>query len=261
MNDRDYYFWIATFDCDDGIDPVSAVEKILCGLRDAPRPITPVGYEIYRDVGSVSFELTGGKARAWQYCVIAELAPDTMIADLVARPPAILTVPEWEPGVQCLSSELAVRPQGAGTCIPRAAIGKAAMPSHYKVGIEYIYIPPGNWTDYQDFMRSVYGPIGKLLVEDDHFHKLIITERVCSFLHDPSMPEWNCVHISAADFDSETDGALARVSEAVRSYLGPDATIESSFAPVRGYRLKAKMSRNSLVYSTWPASPSCPSAS
>lgn len=255
MIDRDYYFWIATFtrETSESIDAVATVESMLARATRSSPHVSFSGFEIYRDVGNVAFETTTHEAvRDWEYCLLAELDVTTQLEGLLTDPPEAFTSRTWGSNVRCLSSEIASRPKAAGTPLPRQLPNGSAFPENFKVGIEYIDIPDPFWMAYKAFMRDNFGPVGSWLIEHGHSHKIIDTERVRSFFHDPSLPRWNRIHFLTGDFDDERGGFIERTAEAVRSIIGAEQSVATAMASIRPYRKKPKMSKNEIVHSTWP---------
>lgn len=254
MIDRDYHFWIATFTSTSGLplEPADAVARLIQAAQRQCRQLKIAGYELYRDIGDVELQTDAERVRTWEYCLIAELQPETDLADLIARPPAVLQGKGWSSDTNCLTSELAVRPAGAGTAIPRAPEHTPQLPARFTTAIEYIQIPDTHWLDYKNFMREVFGPLGRWLIDRRHSHKIIITERLHEFWRDPSMPAWNRVHVLTGDFDSAVGGFVASVDLATKQIVGPDHTVTTALAPVSSYRKKPRMSKNVVVCSEWP---------
>lgn len=247
--DRHYFFWIATFTSSRSEpDDLAALERLMSAAARAAAPGSFVGYEVYRDVGAVSMETSEQPVRAWKYCLIAELDPDVDVSRLTAAAPAPFSGSDWPAGLHCLSSEIAVRPARAGTAVPRRSGRTAAGAESFTTAIEYIDIPPEHWDHYKAFMRDVFGPVGRWLLEHGYSQKIVVTERVHSFRHDPSLPSWNRVHTLHGDFDRQHGGFAERTAEAASVILGKPASMASAMAPI-SYRRKPKMSKNVLVRS------------
>lgn len=250
MDDRPYHYWIGTFETKVSASEASyAIEKSVQNLAEEGVSIT--GYEVYRDVGAVDFAVDRAPVRSWDYCAVIEFAELTDIQKLIDNPPAELMSRDWGQGIYCLSSEIAVRPQKAGTSVPRPLLPGSSLPEQFKVAVEYIWIPGERWADYHNFMKTDFGPVGTWLVENGFSHKIIVTERVHSYFHDQTLPKWNCIHILTGNFDDDENGFKAGVARAVKAVIGPQHTPASALAPALKYRRKPKMSKNEMVRSVW----------
>lgn len=249
VTDRSYLYWIGTFEAGSNVpEGTSAIETSIQELTKVGTAIT--GYEVYRDIGSVDFAVDRYPVRSWDYCAIIEFVEGTDTKKLINSPPSKFTVRDWGRGMHCLSSELAVRPQGAGTSIPRPLIPGTPLPDQFNVAVEYIWVPDEKWMHYHNFMKTDFGPVGTWLVDHGYSHKIIVTERVHSYFHDQTLPKWNCIHVLTGNFDDEK-GFKTGVARAVQEVIGPQHTPASALAPVLEYRKKPKMSKNEVVCSCW----------
>lgn len=227
-------------------ESISAAERLMATAALALAKGGLMGYEMYRDVGNVSLETSELPVRAWDYCLIAEFDPVVDIENLAATAPAPFNGNEWPAALHCLSSEISVRPEGAGTAVPRWSHQVVAPADDFATAIEYIEIPREHWDHYKTFMRDVFGPVGRWLIHHGHSRKIVITESVHSFRHDASLPTWNRIHILHGAFDRQQGGFAERTAEAASAVLGKQSSVASAMAPI-AYRRKPKMSKNVLV--------------
>ena len=258
MDDRDYYFWIATFalSSDAKIEPRDAARDMVSKLEASSDTVHVSGYELYQDIGDVEFDADEDKVREWSHCLLVELSPDSDISALIRNPPDVIGSMggmDWGAGVEALTSELTVRPYGAGTALPRANEKNRPFPERFQTAIEYISIPREKWDHYRQFMRSTFGPVGCWMVEHGRSHKIIITESVQTFYRHHTMPEWNRIHFLTGDFDNEKDGFYYWTKAALGELFQHDLSVKTATAPIHGYRKKPKMSKNIVLASNWPA--------
>jgi hypothetical protein len=202
--------------------------------------------QVLRKIGDIDLQTSASPTRDWAYCAIVELgqgaSPDEVLAAEATG--GIESGALARLGIEYLSNELCVRPQGAGTAIPRPSPRWPTPPPHHDLAIEYIQIPQQRWQDYHLFMKQVMGPVGASLVETGNSHQIRILECERVLHHATSLPAWNRIHILEGDFADSRAGFFARTNEAIRALLGPEYDIESALARVNEYRIKPRMSRN-----------------
>ncbi len=249
--DRDYHYWIVTLQTD-GIEDIERPEYcggVIAQLREQIPLVEVVAVDLYREVGSIDLQTDSGNVRNWSHCFIAELA-DTASADALikAADAPILKGMGWGMA-ECLTSELATRKVDSGTAVPALAATSREMPLNFSAAIEYISIPESRLDDYIEFMRNVFGPVGRWLVTHGHSERIIITERTRSFFHHPSMPLWNQIHILTGDFEDKEKGFHYWTEKAASVVLRSRQNIASAMEPIVTYRRKPRMSKNILAAS------------
>lgn len=234
--DRDYIFTARTFD--GSFEPAWLVahRPWLDGLRSSG---TVASARVYEKIGDVQPPSAG--ARDWRWFVLTELAPGADADAMIAGEQRI----DAASGVTPLTHELLCRPRGAGTSVPRPGPAHHRCPPNFTAAIEYIAIPEAHWEEYRQFMYDVFGPIGRRLVAKGDFDEAIITERRKLICADPSMPDWNRIHILVTDW-SDFDLFVARASAVVPEVLGRDIGMFEALAPAERYRIKPRMTNNRL---------------
>jgi hypothetical protein len=252
--ERDYHFVAKTYSA-----PELSPDDFLNVLRARSLPPTPrlscgtgvAAIDVYHQIGQVELQTDDEPGRSWEYCLVQELESGVDLTPFVDRAAnAAERNALASAGITCLSSELMVRPKGAGTAIPCPSKLHRSFPQRFTTAIEYINIPDEHWDDYKLFMRDVFGPIGSWLVTHGHSYKVTITERVESIFRDPSLPDWNRLHLLTGDFESQDDGFFKHVATAVAEVVGKGETIETALSPASAYRRKPRMSNNRIIFSS-----------
>lgn len=252
--DRTYIYVARTFAA-----PGLTVEKFSTRLTAAALPSwrellragVLASVETLRKVGDIELHTSARPVRDWDYFVLLELAEGVATEELLEseRRAGIDGALAALAHVEYLSCEVLTRPAGAGTAIPRPAPGLLHPPADQFAGIEYIYIPPPHWQEYQDYMRHVMGPVGARMTQLGHCYRVQIMERMTLLRWDESLPSWNRVHILWAAFDAPGDAFIRRTTEVIRAHLGEANDVESTLGRVAHYRLKPRMSKNVRVES------------
>lgn len=246
--DRNYTYIAKTFDA-----PNLSVAAFIELMREIALPIWRRQYEqgsiasvhVLHKIGDIDLQTAATPVRDWRYFAALELSPDAVESVCEAELRAGLDVPALaRRGVQYLSNEIAVRPAGAGTAIPRPSPRCPSRPRNQVAAIEYIYIPDEFWDEYRMFMRDVMGPVGARLVELGDSYQIQILECHRVLHRDPTLPAWNRIHILWGNFDDARDGFIARTSSVVRSLIGQDRDVHAVLSATSHYRVKPRMSKN-----------------
>lgn len=249
--DRDYHFLVKTFDT-----PAMAADTARAAIATCLLPCWRSLHEagvilsaaVWHKIGDLDIQTESSGVRDWNWFVSLELASGAD-GDLVVQQEeksGISRTALREHGIDYLSNELMVRPAGAGTAVPRPSSLLSGLPENFSAGVEYINIPEERWRDYQQFMRTVFGPIGACMVEMGACYQVAIMERVKTYLRHQSLPTFNRVHVLISNFEDMTAGFFPMSSVAVERVVGKGHTLESALAPAASYRRKPRMSRNRL---------------
>lgn len=241
VHDRYYIFKTFRASTSDGFAAAaSTLAPVLTGLRNDGLIIESWGYRRTHTVADQSEKIEG---EPWNGTVLMEIAPD---AD-PGRAAEMITRAAEEAGwrrhnkFEALSSEVLVRP-----ALGKTASGdvKEPMTQNFTTAIEYIFIPPGHYDHYRQFMFDIFGPLGKWLVDNAYSDGIRITESQRVIYRSTDLPPWNRVHFLTGDFGQD-GGSFQKASELRLGELsGENTDLLSALAPIMAYRRKVEMSDN-----------------